>query len=122
MGEPALGDEIEDVVRPVLDGDVLDLRDLLRGEHTSSGDIGTQAPGVEISNLLNFIDVEVSGNDTIMHISKNGGFNNGTFNSGAEDQRIVLQGVNLYSTVGVAAGNETLLLQTLIKNGTLIVD
>ena len=103
-------------------GDVLDLRDLLQGEHTSSGVTANAAASIEISTLLNYVDVVISGSDTILHISKTGGFTGGVFNSAVEDERIILQGVNLYTTVGVAAGNETLLLQTLIKNGTLVVD
>ena len=77
---------------------------------------------MQISTLLNYIDVEVSGGNTILHISKNGAFTGGTFNAAAEDQRIVLDNVNLYTATGVASGNEALLMQTLIKNGTLIVD
>ncbi|WP_172203783.1 S-layer family protein, partial [Niveibacterium sp. COAC-50] len=111
---------------PTGGGDVLDLRDLLQGEHTSSGNTGNAASAVEISNLLNYIDVEVTGSGatlaTVLHISKSGGFTGGTFNAGAEDQTIVLQGVNLYTATSVTAGDESTLLKTLIKNGTLIVD
>ena len=77
---------------------------------------------VVIDNLLNFIDINVSGGNTTLRISKDGGFSGGTYASGAEDQRIIIEGVNLYTATGVAAGNEALLLQTLIKNGTLIID
>ncbi|WP_345478759.1 VCBS domain-containing protein, partial [Niveibacterium umoris] len=107
---------------PTGGGDVLDLRDLLQGEHTSSGNTGNAASAVEISNLLNYIDVQISGANTILHISKNGGFTGGTFNAAAEDQTITLQGVNLYTATGVTAGDESTLLKTLIKNGTLVVD
>ncbi|QSI78358.1 VCBS domain-containing protein [Niveibacterium microcysteis] len=111
---------------PTGGGDVLDLRDLLQGEHTSSGNTGNAASAVEISNLLNYIDVEVTGSGatlaTVLHISKSGGFTGGTFSAGAEDQTIVLQGVNLYTATSVTAGDESTLLKTLIKNGTLIVD
>ena len=107
---------------PTGGGDVLDLRDLLQGERTSTGQTGNAVANIEISNLLNYIDIQVSGNDTIFHISKNGGFIGGTLNTGVEDQTIVFQNVNLYTATGVTAGNETALLQTLIRNGTLIVD
>ncbi|WP_374515711.1 VCBS domain-containing protein, partial [Niveibacterium sp.] len=111
---------------PTGGGDVLDLRDLLQGEHTSSGNSSSGASAVEISNLLNYIDVEVTGSGatlaTVLHISKSGGFSGGTFNAGAEDQKIVLQGVDLYTATSVTAGDESTLLKTLIKNGTLIVD
>ena len=101
---------------------MLDLRDLLQGEHTTSSNSGSGVSDVVISNLLNYIDINVSGSDTTLRISKTGGFTGGTYAAGAEDQRIVIEGVNLYTATGVTAGNESLLLQTLIKNGTLIVD
>ena len=107
---------------PTGGGDVLDLRDLLQGEHTTSSNSGSGVSDVVISNLLNYIDINVSGSDTTLRISKTGGFTGGTYAAGAEDQRIVIEGVNLYTATGVTAGNESLLLQTLIKNGTLIVD
>jgi Ca2+-binding RTX toxin-like protein len=103
-------------------GDVLDLRDLLQGERTTSSNAGSGVGSVTIDNLLNFIDIDVSGSDTTLRISKAGGFTGGTNPDGAEDQRIVIEGVNLYSATGVASGNEALLLQTLIKNGTLVID
>ncbi|MBC7405482.1 MAG: type I secretion C-terminal target domain-containing protein [Cytophaga sp.] len=103
-------------------GDVLDLRDLLQGEHTSSGNTANAAASVEISNLLNYIDVQIVGSNTVLHISKNGGFSGGVFSAGAEDQTIIIEGVNLYTAVTAGVVNETLLLQTLIKNGSLIVD
>ncbi|HCX80142.1 MAG TPA: hypothetical protein DHV01_00910, partial [Rhodoferax sp.] len=103
-------------------GDVLDLRDLLQGERTTSSNTGSGVGDVVIDNLLNFIDINVSGGNTTLRISKDGGFNGGTYASGAEDQRIIIEGVNLYTATGVAAGNEALLLQTLIKNGTLVID
>lgn len=108
---------------PIGGGDVLDLRDLLRGEHTSAGGLGLPAgEEVELTNLQHYIDVEVSGGNTVLHISSRGGFTDDTFNPAVEDERIVLQGVDLYAAAGVGSGNEALLLQTLIKNGTMIVD
>ncbi|WP_295006694.1 Calx-beta domain-containing protein, partial [uncultured Dechloromonas sp.] len=107
---------------PTGGGDVLDLRDLLVGERTTSSNSGSGVSSVEIDDLLTYIDVNVSGGNTELRISKTGGFSGGTYASGAEDQRIVLDGVNLYSATGVAAGDEATLLKTLIKNGTLIVD
>lgn len=103
-------------------GDVLDLRDLLQGEHTSIGNAGSGASAVQISNLPNFIDIAVVGNDTVIRVSSSGAFAGGNYDSAIEDQRITLQNVNLYTATHVASGNETLLLQTLIKNGTLVVD
>jgi hypothetical protein len=76
----------------------------------------------DIGNLLNYLDFAVSpdGASTTIRISSTGGFTGGTYIAGAEDQSIVLSGVNLYTATG--AGTETQLLQSLLKNGTLIVD
>jgi VCBS repeat-containing protein len=99
--------------------DVLDLRDLLQGEHSSSVVIGgTPVEG----NLLNYIDVSVSGGNTTLRISSTGGFSGGTYSAAAEDQRIVLTGVDLYAATGVTAGNEAELLRRMLSNGTLVVD
>ncbi len=107
---------------PIGGGDVLDLRDLLQGERTSPSDLGVPATQASISNLLDYIDVEVSGGNTVLHISSTGGFSGGNFSSTAEDQRIVLENVDLYAATGVSMGDETRLLQTLIKSGTITVD
>jgi hypothetical protein len=99
--------------------DVLDLRDLLQGEHSSSVVIGgTPVEG----SLLNYIDVSVSGGNTTLRISSTGGFSGGTYSAAAEDQRIVLTGVDLYAATGVTAGNEAELLRRMLSNGTLVVD
>ena len=99
--------------------DVLDLRDLLVGEHSSSVVIGgTPVEG----NLLDYIDVSVSGGNTTLRISSTGGFTGGTYVAAAEDQRIVLSGVDLYAATGVSAGNEAELLRRMLSNGTLVVD
>ena len=111
-----------------LHGDSIDLRDLLVGEQSTEV-VTNSTP--QIGNLLKFIDFQVVGADTIMHISSNalvtGGFNGtnatGTnFVAGQEDQRIIFTGVNLYTATGAAAGDETALLQKLLANGTLVVD
>ncbi|MDT7513499.1 beta strand repeat-containing protein [Rhodoferax mekongensis] len=107
---------------PTGGGDILDLRELLVGEHTSSGNSGSAATDVSISNLLNYIDININGSNTEIRISTTGGFTGGTYSAAAEDQRIILNNVNLYTAVGTTSGNETLLLQTLIRNGTLLLD
>ena len=117
-GFPAI-DTITDFVYSAAKTDSLDLRDLLVGE--ASTEIQTGATP-NIGNLLNYLDVSVSGGDTTIRVSSTGGFTGGTYSSGAEDQRIVLTGVDLYAVTGAGAGNETALLQTLLRNGTLIVD
>jgi len=91
-------------------GESLDLRDLLQNFH----------PATE--NLSSFIDITTSGSNTVIRVSSAGGFSGGTYASGAEDQRITLSGVNLYSAYGVTAGDDATLLQKLISNGKLIVD
>ncbi|MGZ8251675.1 MAG: beta strand repeat-containing protein, partial [Methylophilaceae bacterium] len=99
--------------------DALDLRDLLVGE--ASTEIVTGGTP-NIGNLLNYLDISVNGANTEIRISSTGGFTGGTYNSAAEDQRIVLTNVNLYTAAGAAAGNETDLLQRLLANGSLVVD
>ncbi|UUZ49650.1 type I secretion C-terminal target domain-containing protein [Massilia sp. B-10] len=101
-------------------GDVLDLRDLLQGEHTSLGVTNPATASVAISNLQNYIHIEISGANTILHISSSGSFS-GTSNTG-EDQTITLSNVNLYSQLSITNGDDATLLRTLLKNGTLVVD
>ncbi|MBI5109772.1 MAG: tandem-95 repeat protein, partial [Rhodocyclales bacterium] len=91
-------------------GDVLDLRDLLSGENHSTA----------TGNLANFLSFEKVGGDTKVHISSSGGFAGG-FNSGAEDQTVVLQGVDLYASVGVNATDQQI-IQDLLNKGKLITD
>jgi VCBS repeat-containing protein len=108
---------------PVGGGDRIDLRDLLLGEQSSLLNTGGVTP--EIGNLLKYLDIttEVVGlqTNTVIHISSTGSFDAaGTYDPLVEDQRITLQGVNLFTDTGTST--ETALLQTLLKNGTLIVD
>jgi len=91
-------------------GDVLDLRDLLSGENHATG----------TGNLANFLHFERSGGDTKVHISSSGGFGGG-FTTGAEDQTVVLQGVDLYAAVGVNATDQQV-IQDLLTKGKLITD
>ncbi|MCX7149576.1 MAG: type I secretion C-terminal target domain-containing protein, partial [Rhodocyclales bacterium] len=91
-------------------GDVLDLRDLLSGENHATG----------TGNLANFLHFEKVGGDTKVHISSSGGFGGG-FNSGAEDQTVVLQGVDLTASIGVNATDQQI-IQDLLTKGKLITD
>ena len=116
-GAPAL-DTITDFVYSGAKTDSLDLRDLLVGE--ASTELNTGATP-NIGNLLNYLDFSVAGGDTTIRISSTGGFAGGVYSAGAEDQRIVLTGVDLYTATG-GPGTETQLLQRLLANGTLIVD
>jgi Ca2+-binding RTX toxin-like protein len=92
--------------------DVLDLRDLLQGEALGAGN----TPG----NLANYLDFQydpVTGN-TIVRISSTGGFANGEYNAGAEDQRITLQGIDLRTALGLGsnAGDDQILQELLNRN------
>ncbi len=91
-------------------GDVLDLRDLLYSENHDSG----------IGNLANYLHFEKVGADTKIHISSSGGFNNG-YLSAAEDQTVVLQGVDLYAALGSGAGDAQI-IQDLLNKGKLQTD
>ena len=94
-------------------GDVLDLRDLLQGE-------------AGVSNLQNYLEFDktTSPGNTIVHISTSGGFAGGVFTTGAEDQRIVLQGVtDLGNSLGLGtAATDAQIIQDLITKGKLITD
>jgi hypothetical protein len=91
-------------------GDVLDLRDLLQGENQ----------GVGVGNLANFLHFEKDGVDTKVHISSTGGFGGG-YTTSAEDQTVVLQGVDLYAFVGSNATDQQI-IQDLLTKGKLITD
>ncbi|MCB4360670.1 retention module-containing protein [Quatrionicoccus australiensis] len=93
-------------------GEALDLRDLLQGENHVAG----------IGNLASYLDITTSGSSTVIRVSSAGGFSNGNYQAGAEDQRITLSGVNLYSSYGVAAGDDASLIQKLLDNAKLRVD
>jgi hypothetical protein len=88
-------------------GDVLDLRDLLSGENHTLG----------TGNLANFLHFEKSGSDTTVHVSSTGGFGAG-FTAGAEDQTVILQGVDL---IGVNTTDQQI-IQDLLTKGKLITD
>jgi Ca2+-binding RTX toxin-like protein len=93
-------------------GDVLDLRDLLVGETPAT--------------LDRFLDFNVTGGatpSTEFRISSTGGFSGGTYNSAVEDQRIVLEGVDIRASLGLAANaSDNAILQTLIDRAKLLVD
>ncbi|MBA4110980.1 MAG: hypothetical protein C0487_15455, partial [Leptothrix sp. (in: Bacteria)] len=109
-------DTIKDFnVAPVADGgDVLDLRDLLQGENTTGGS----------GNLHNYLDFDTSTpGSTVVHISATGGFSNGTYTSGQETQRIVLEGVNLRTDMGLAStATDDQVIVKLLQQNKLLVD
>ena len=91
-------------------GDVLDLRDLLSGENH---DVAT-------GNLASFLHFEKVGADTKVQISSTGGFGAG-FVTGAVDQTVILEGVDLYAAVGANASDQQI-IQDLLNKGKLITD
>ena len=84
-------------------GDVLDLRDLLRDEHSG---INGRVEG-NLTNFLSFDKTSLPGS-TVVHIKTTG--------TGAEDYTITLQNVQL-----VGADDATI-IRNLLNNGKLIVD
>ena len=88
-------------------GDVLDLRDLLQGEDH----------GVGTGNLNRFLSFELSGGNTVLHISSTGGFSGG-YAAAKEDQTITLNGIDLVT--GYA--NDQAIIQKLLDDNKLIVD
>jgi VCBS repeat-containing protein len=93
-------------------GDVLDLRDLLVGETPAT-----------LDRFLDFNVVAGATPSTQIRISSTGGFSGGTYNSAVEDQRIVLEGVDIRASLGLAANaSDALIVQTLIDRAKLLVD
>ncbi|PPC80043.1 MAG: hypothetical protein CTY35_11350, partial [Methylotenera sp.] len=104
------GTPAQDVVTDfstIAGSDKLDLRDLLQGE---------SATGVS-ANLDDYLHFEKVGSDTVVHISSNGGFNNG-YNPAVEVQTITLQNVDLIGTFT----NDQQVIQNLLDNQKLITD
>ena len=112
-GTPAI-DRITDFDN-VTNSDRLDLRDLLQGETSGSTDAG---------NLAQYLHFELSGTDTILHVSSSGGFTGGAQTvggnptPGAEDQRILFSGVNLINPFGT----DQAVIQDLLTRGKLTTD
>ena len=106
-------------------GDVLDLRDLLSGEHAS-----TANGQVDVGNLLNHLDFDTQSQpgSTVIHISANGNFSaDATGNSHsagcADQQQIVLSGVDIRSSLGLdAQANDHQIIAELMQRGKLLVD
>ena len=105
------------VAAPSNGGDVLDLRDLLQGEAKA---------GTTAGNLQNYLDFDTTTNpgSTIIHVSSTGGFSAG-YTPGAEDQRIVLQGVDVRSpgAFGLApTATDSDVIHQLLQRGKLVAD
>ncbi|AXY59742.1 VCBS domain-containing protein [Acinetobacter sp. WCHAc010052] len=99
-------------------GDVLDLSDLLQGESVGAAN--------SAGNLGNYLHFEISGNDTLIHISHTGGFTadshtvGAAYTSAAETQQIKLSGVNLQSFYAGATTDSQIITQ-LLNNNKLII-
>ncbi|WP_298398844.1 retention module-containing protein [uncultured Azonexus sp.] len=92
-------------------GDRLDLRDLLVGENSGN-----------LQNYLDFDTTSQAGN-TIIRISSTGAFSSGNYSSGSEDQRIVLEGINIRTDLGLANNaSDNQIINELISRGKLVTD
>ncbi|WP_255990032.1 retention module-containing protein [Chitinolyticbacter albus] len=94
--------------------DKLDLRDLLQGESHTGTNVGN------LSDYLHFetVDNSAGSKSTIVHISHDGDFSSGYKGGSAEDQTIVLHGVDL----GATGSNDASVIQDLLTKGKLITD
>ncbi|WP_293995527.1 Calx-beta domain-containing protein [Sphaerotilus sp.] len=98
---------------PSAGGDIIDLRDLLSGERTTT--------------LENYLEFTFAGSGgaatTTIHVSSTGAFAGGNYSAAAEDQTIVLSGVDLRASLGLAnTATDTQIISTLLTQGKLIVD
>jgi hypothetical protein len=89
------------------EGDKLDLRDLLVGESHGANDIG---------NLLNYLNLQQVGTNTVVNISTSGNIANGA------DQKVVLENVSLTDLGFNASTSQADMIQQLIQQGKLITD
>ena len=71
-----------------------------------------------MGNLGNYLHFEVSGGNTIVHISTTGAYGSGGYVASKDDQRIILSGVDL-STSGAT---DAAIIQDLLTKGKLISD
>jgi Ca2+-binding RTX toxin-like protein len=96
---------------PSAGGDVLDVRDLLQGEHG-------------IVNLQKFIEFDTTTANTIIKISPAGTFNGTTANdNAAETERIVLENVNVRTALGLTnTATDSQVLAKMLDQGKLLVD
>lgn len=102
-----------DVRAPSAGGDALDLRDLLVGENTAGG----------TGNLDQYLRFEFAGADTVLHVSSQGGFTPGDTSLAAENQRIVLEGQDLRTGLGLGAGAlDQAIIARMLEQGKLLVD
>lgn len=89
----------------VSDADVLDLKDLLVGEHSGAN-----------ANLGNYLTFNQDGNNTVLTIDTNG------LASGGDRQTITFTDTNLFSQAGVTIDDSQALITKLIADGNLKTD
>ncbi|TXI44779.1 calcium-binding protein [Methylophilus sp.] len=89
--------------------DKLDLRDLLMGEELTD-------------SILNYIDIEIQGSSTLIHISSTGDFTGGAYDAAKEDAQIILSNINLFTATKTAAGHDAQLIGYLTQNNYLLID
>ena len=106
------------VAAPAAGGDLLDLRDLLQGEAKA---------GVTAGNLERYLDFDTTSvaGSTIIHVSSTGGFAGGVYSAAAEDQRIVLTGVDVRSVAAfglTSTATDNDIINQLLQRGKLVTD
>jgi hypothetical protein len=100
-----------DVAAVSAGGDVLDLRDLLVGE---------SATATSLQAYLDF-DTTTTAGSTIIRVSTTGGFTNGTYSSSSDTQHIVLDGVDIRSSLGLASNaTDAQIITKLLDEGKLL--
>jgi Ca2+-binding RTX toxin-like protein len=99
-------DTVTDFSSAANNKDVLDLRDLLPAANHD---------GTQVGNIANYLHFDLSGGDTVIHISTSGGFSSG-YTAAAEDETIVLKGVDLTSS---GTQNDLQIIHQLLTNGQL---
>lgn len=93
--------------------DVLDLRDLLQGEHAGSGGAG----------LSHFLVVDSSASGSTIHVSTAGQFDGVAVTPHLQDHAIVLDGVDLRGGLGLSAdASSAAVINQLLAQGQLYVD
>ena len=108
----AVGNPAVDTIADFEHIDRIDLQDLLVGAVGGENNVG---------NLLSYINVSKEGDDTVLRISSQGGFDNGEYHPDKEDQRIVIENVDLTVQTGTDI-DQTKTLLNMLKNDNLNVN
>ena len=99
-------------------GDILDLRDLLSGEHTGAqvtSAVGGPVVNVTPGNLASYLDFSYGADGTTINVTPTG--------AGNIDQTILLANVDLRTALGLGVGAaDTAVISELLNRGKLVVD